>query len=59
MILSKYPPEGFNTVKLGLCKFRLKFYALNYGDYGGYGIAYEWIGFRLSIGRREDLIYGL
>jgi hypothetical protein len=49
MILSKYPPKGFNHIGLELCKFRTGFYALNYGGAGGYGIRYEWLGLSLKI----------
>ena len=36
-------------MKIKLCRFRWKFYALRYGGAGGHGIAFEWLGVRLVI----------
>ena len=53
MNLSKLPPSKPNRFHIKLCKFRTKFYALNYGRPNEYGVGYEWLGIRIEIGKHN------
>jgi hypothetical protein len=51
--LSSLPPAWPNHCALLRCPYRTKFYALSYGGHGGHGIGYEWLGWRLEIGKHH------
>lgn len=42
------------SIRIRLCRFRTKFYALRYGGGDEHGTGYEWLGIRVEVGRRYE-----
>lgn len=48
MIRLKRSPIDRLRINLKTCKFRTKFYVLDFGGTGGFGTAAEWLGIRVE-----------